>query len=118
MQSNFEKTPRIFAFPLSELARLSALVLAYGADLPLVPTKPDSPVIRCVAGGLDRAGSDDLRGLDFPTTANALPLADGRFAFSGCWSLALVDALQSGVVTGEELSISQFQSLRPKDEDS
>ena len=106
----------MFAFPLSELARIAELVALYGADLPSCPKRSDSPSIRCICGGLDREESNDLRAVSYPETAVTLPLTDGRHAFHGYWSLALLAALASGEVTGEEITLEQFESLRTTQE--
>ena len=115
MRSEFDNAPRTFAFPLTELVRLDGLVTIYGADLPDVPKRTDSPTTRCLCGGLDREGSDDLRSLDHPTTASTTPLTDGRHAYRAYWSLALLAALDSGDVTGEELTDAQLAALRQPD---
>ena len=113
MKSDFETSPRILAFPAIVLDQVSALTEAYGAALPLVPKKPDSPLTVCLAGGLDREGSDDLRALDFPTTANTTALTDGRHAYMGYWSKAAIAAVNNGDVEAEELTLEQLQSLTP-----
>ena len=116
MKSDFETSPRILAFPAIVLEQVSALTEAYGAALPLVPKKPDSTLVVCLAGGLDREGSDDLRALDFPTTATTIALTDGRHAYMGYWSKAAISAVNNGVVEAEELTIEQLKSLTPTSE--
>tara|TARA_R110000868_G_scaffold360679_1_gene622728 strand:+ start:1764 stop:2114 length:351 start_codon:yes stop_codon:yes gene_type:complete len=112
MQSDFDTTPRFFAFPLSELGRIGELVAAYGAGLPDTPKDPASPTTVCLAGGLDREGSDDLRSMDYPTTASTVPLTDGRHASLGCWTNAILTAVAGGEVIAEELTAGQFTSLQ------
>ena len=112
MRSNFDTDSRIYAFPISELARVDELVMLYGADLSDVPKRADSPVTRCIAGGLDREGSDDLRSLTHPTTATTTLLTDGRHAYAAYWSLALIQAVQDGEAIAQELTPAELQNLR------
>lgn len=116
MRSDFDNAPRIYAFPVSELGNLAELVGTYGAELPDTPKDPASPTTRCLCGGLDREGSDDLRALKLGTTATTIPLTDGRHAFLGYWTLAAVEAVQSGNIEAEEKSPEQFAALRPAPE--
>ena len=113
MQSDFDATPRFFAFPVSELARIGELVALYGSELPETPKDPDSPATRCIAGGLDREDSDDLRAMDYLTTASTTPLTDGRHASLGCWTHAILAAVASGDVIAEEITEAQLITLRP-----
>lgn len=113
-QTDFDTTERVFAFPVSELARLPELVASYGAELPDTLLKPGSPTTRCIAGGKDQSEPPlVLRSLKHPTTASALPLTDGRYAASGYWTNAILAAVAAGDVTGEEITPEELTALRP-----
>jgi hypothetical protein len=109
---SFDTQERIFAFPLATLGQIGQLVADYGASLPVCPLRPNRGTIRCIAGGLDREGSTDLRALSHPTTASTTPLTDGRHAYSARWTLSILDAVQSGNVLGDEITPEQFDALR------
>lgn len=117
MQTDFDATTRFFAFPLAELGRIGELVAAYGSDLNDTPKDPNSPTTRCLAGGLDREGSTDLRSMDYPTTATTVQLIDGRHAAIGCWTLAIMEAVTLGEIEAEELTLEEFKSLRFEETD-
>jgi hypothetical protein len=110
---HFESTSRILAFPASAIGAAGHLTELYGAELPTVPLLPDSPVVRCLVGGLDREGSNDLRGLELGTTAITTPLSDGRHAYAGYWTVAAMEAVAQGIVEAEEITEEQFKSLLP-----
>ena len=117
MQTDFDTTPRFFAFPLHELESIGEFVAMYGSELKDTPKDPNSPTTRCLAGGLDREGSTDLRSMDYPTTATTVLLIDGRHAALGCWTNAIIEAVTAGAVEAEELTLEEFQSLRPEETD-
>jgi hypothetical protein len=113
MQSDFETLPRILAFPVTQLASVSLLTDQLGAYLSATPAKPDSPQILCLAGGLDRDGSTELRGLLLGQTATTTPLSDGRHAFSGYWTHSAIQAVTDDIVNAQELTQEQFALLIP-----
>lgn len=117
MQADFDTTPRFFAFPLHELESIGELITLYGSDLKDTPKDPNSPTTRCLAGGIDREGSTDLRSMDYPTTATTVPLIDGRHAALGCWTLAIIEAVTLGEIEAEELTLEEFKSLRFEETD-
>ena len=112
---HFETTLRIIAFPADVLGQFSALLDAYGADLPEAPARADSPTIRTLAGGRDQTdGPLILRALHLGTTAQPTPLSDGRLAFPGYWTIAAATALANGDIDGaEEITPEQFAALIP-----
>lgn len=116
---HFETSPRIVAFPAALLGEFPALVAAYGADLPIVPARANSPTIRTLAGGRDQTdGPLTLRALDLGTTAQPTPLTDGRLAFPGYWTIAAATALTNGDIPGaEEITAEEFTALLPPPSD-
>ena len=109
---NTESTPRIMAFPPQEMAQLEAHRQAYGVDLP-ESAKPDAPMVKCLLGHLD-GQSGIIRAGQAPTTVSARLLTDGRYAVSGCWSLPLKAAWESGAVDATELTEQELTELTPK----
>jgi hypothetical protein len=107
----FDSQSRIFAFPASALQNLQAITELHGEELSDMPANPSSPRRLCIVGGIDREGSSDLRSTCYMETAAPIPLIDGRFAYSGHWSLSLIDAVNAGQIEAEELSEEQFKSL-------
>lgn len=113
-QSDYSTQSKTMAFPASELSRLSHLLATYGSNLPYAPLKPNSPLQRCIVGGRDQEeGELILRSLSYPTTASTTPLADGRHAFTGYWSLSILAAVETGNVIASEITPEQLSDLTP-----
>jgi hypothetical protein len=113
---NFDTQPRILAFPAQTMQAVLADESLH-APLPEAPLRPGSRMVPCVCGGRDQT-SDPLvlRALLYPGTAAVQPLSDGRFAFRGYWSLAVLNALAEEMYEGEELSDEQYAALLPAGE--
>jgi len=108
----FDKTPRVFAFSAETMQAVLADP-AMHAPLPESPRRPDSEIVDCICAGRDQ--TDDplvLRALLYPGTASVTPLTDGRLAYRGYWSIAVLDAANSGAITAEELTDEEFAALR------
>ena len=116
---HFETQLRIVAFPADILGQFSALLDAYGADLPETPARADSPMIRTLAGGRDQTeGPLILRALQLGTTAQPTLLTDSRLAFPGYWTIAAATALANGDIEGaEEITGSEYRALLPPPEE-
>lgn len=112
----FDTQPRIYAFsPATMEAVLADDSLK--APLPEVPLRPDSREVLCVCGGRDQTADPlVLRAMLYPGNATVTPLSDGRLAYRGYWSLAVLDAANSGAITAEELTVDEFNALRPPNE--
>lgn len=114
-QSDFHSEDEIFAFPVSELARIGELVATYGGYLPEAPLKKAGKPVLCIAGCRDQTdGPLVLRALKYPVSANTMPLSDGRHAFVGYWSESIREAVNNGEVTAELLTEDQLNALRPE----
>jgi hypothetical protein len=110
---NFDSQPRILAFPTQTMQAVLADESLH-APLPEAPLRPGSRMVPCICGGRDQTdGPLVLRALLYPGTAAVQPLSDGRFAFRGYWSLAVLNALAEEMYEGEELSDEQYAALLP-----
>jgi hypothetical protein len=113
---NFDSQPRILAFPAQTMQAVLADESLH-APLPEAPLRPGSRMVACVCGGRDQTSEPlVLRALLYPGTAAVQPLSDGRFAFRGYWSLAVLNALAEEMYEGEELSDEQYAALLPAGE--
>lgn len=109
----FDKTPRIYAF---DAATMEAVLAddAMKAPLKEVPLRADSNEVLCVCGGRDQTdGALVLRAMLYPGNASVTALSDGRLAYRGYWTIAVLDAANSGVITAEELTDEAFAALLP-----
>lgn len=85
------------------------------APLPEVPLRPDSRQVMCLCGGRDQTADPlVLRAMLYPGTASVTPLTDGRLAYRGYWSIAVMNAANSGAIAAEELSKEAFFALLPQ----
>lgn len=110
---SFDTQPRTLAFTAATMQAVLADESLH-APLPEAPLRPGSRVVPCVCGGRDQTGEPlVLRALLYPGTAQVTPLADGRFAFTGHWSLAVLAAMQSGEYVAEELTAEELAALLP-----
>lgn len=112
---SFESTPRIMAFPASEIASLATYRELYGDDLP-VSAKSNAPQVKTLLGHSD-GQSGIIRAGAMPTTVSATQLTDGRYAVSGLWSLKLKEAWDAGDVVATELTLNEFMGLLPQPDD-
>lgn len=110
---SFDTQPRILAFPAQTMQAVLADESLH-APLPEAPLRPGSRMVPCICGGRDQTDAPlVLRALLYPGTAAVQPLSDGRFAYRGYWSLAVLDALAEGLYEAEELSDEQYAALLP-----
>lgn len=106
----FSKEPKALAFDASVIADVIADESLH-APLPEVPRRPDSRMVPCICGGRDQTdGPLVLRALLYPGTATVTPLTDGRVAYRGYWTLAVLAAVDD--YGAEELSDEEFAALR------
>jgi len=114
--NGFSDTPRIYKFPASLLADVPGLRDDYGHDA------PDGPrTVRCLCAGWDDTAHTRLRAMELPSTATAVALTDGTFAFGPAfWSEAIEAALTLGeddrLADVTEITPEQLESLRPEPE--
>ena len=112
----FDTQSRIYAF---DAATMEAVLADDSLKAPLseVPLRPDSRQVMCLCGGRDQTADPlVLRAMLYPGNASVTPLTDGRLAYRGYWSNAVLDAANSGAITAEELSEEAFAALRPEPE--
>ena len=113
----FDKKPRVFAFPEATMQAVLADPSMH-APLPESPRRPDSEIVDCICAGRDQTdGPLVLRALLYPGTASVTPLTDGRMAYIGYWTIAVLDAAYSGAIVAEELTDEEFAALREQPAD-
>lgn len=109
---SFDTQIRIFAVSPAALtpASVAGLSAVFAAD-----AQDGAQTVRTLCCGWDDEAHTRLRALSFGSTFAPLPLADGRVAVAGLWSLALLAALESGELgfAAEELTVEQLAALRP-----
>ena len=106
----FSKEPKALAFDAAVIADVLADESLH-APLPEVPRRPGSRIVPCICGGRDQTdGPLVLRALLYPGTATVTPLTDGRVAYRGYWTLAVLAAVDD--YGAEELSDEEFAALR------
>ena len=112
----FDTQPRIYAFSGETMQQVLADPDLH-APLPEVPRRSDSRIVDCICGGRDQTdGPLVLRALLYPGTAAVTPLTDGRLAYRGYWSLAVIAAAEDGSIDADELTDQEFADLRPEPE--
>lgn len=110
----FDTQPRVFAFFEATMQQVLADSDLH-APLPEVPRRSDSRIVDCICGGRDQTdGPLVLRALLYPGTASVTPLSDGRLAYRGYWSLAVIAAADNGSIDADELTDKEFADLRPQ----
>jgi hypothetical protein len=110
----FDTQPRVFAFSEEMMQQVLADPELH-APLPEVPRRIDSRIVDCICGGRDQTdGTLVLRALLYPGTASVTPLTDGRLAYRGYWSLAVIAAAEDGSIAADELTDEEFADLRPQ----
>jgi len=112
-QSDFSKTSQIIAVPNDLSAEVEVWRVTYGALLPVRTGDPSSPEVLTILGFQDRDDSDDLRAGILGETVTGQMLSDDRFAFQGCFSLALLFALpvDPDLSQCEILTMQQLKAL-------
>jgi hypothetical protein len=112
----FDNEPRVFAFSATTMHQVLADPDLH-APLPEVPRRSDSRIVDCICGGRDQTdGLLVLRALLYPGTASVTPLTDGKLAYRGYWSLAVIAAAEDGSIDADELTDQEFADLRPQPE--
>ena len=110
---SFDVQPRTLAFTAGTMQAVLADETLHH-PLPEAPMRADSRMVPCVCGGRDQTdGPLVLRALLYPGTAQVTPLLDGRFAYTGYWSLGVLAAMESGVYEAEELTPEELVALLP-----
>lgn len=108
---SFSDTSRIIALDPELVETLfPALFAEYAEEL-----QDGDRMIPTIGGHRDREDSDELRAASLHDgTIQGMPLTDGRVAYIAFWQSDLEAAfLSDGLLGVEELTLAEFEALRP-----
>lgn len=106
----FDTTKRFFAFSPATLQSATALRNGFGK---VANTAPDhnGVEVKTLLCALDNVQTGKFRALELGVTAIPLLLADGRYFLGGFWSVAAIDAFESGEIQGSEITVNEIKLL-------
>ena len=112
----FDTTIRYFAFSPALLAAATSMRAMYGANGSTAPDHKKGISISTLLCGLDNADTGKLRAMALGVDAIPITLTDGRYALGGYWTVAAVEAFETGELEGEELTELEVRALMPTEE--
>jgi len=112
----FDTTIRYFAFGPALMAAATSMRAIYGANGNTAPDCKKGINIQTLLCGLDNADTGKLRAMALGVDAIPTTLTDGRYVLGGYWTVAAVEAFETGELEGEELTELEVRALMPTEE--